>query len=882
LNQPFRSAVMGITMCFVLAVHPASAAYEWPLRINCGGDVLEPGVGDAYLADLPYDAELGFGYLGGESFASPIRIGVGGTSVPDLYLTARVGSFIYRFDLLEGEYVLTVRLAAVRYHGEGLGRFDILLGEQLLADSLDLSARAPRGYAQDLRFIVTSDGEPVLVRFRATLGQAEVAGIELEPFPDSLIDPAAVEGVEAWPCPGGVFLHWDAPHSEQLLGFRLWRAPGAGGEFTELVRDGSLQERHWDADVTPSAAYRYRVAPIDLLGREGPIMEVGPVAPLPLDGSRQPTFDLRIDPDSLRLMLGDPFHEHWIHARILTPQDGELAIRTRLRGDASRYQQKKSFKVKFLHGGSCAGRDVLNLVWKNDPTFLREALAASVFRWGGVSSAGVDFLHLAINGCDQGLYYRIEQIDDEYLQARGWDPDGPLIEVEAGNMTLLPDSDAYARAYARKTGNESDLSPFIELIETVNLTDPAVFPETIWDVLDVEAYLDWYALIVLMADYDITRGNHYFYRPPTGGQWHILPWDNELAFPLMLALDMPLDIGSEGSERPLPAGPNRLITRILEVEGYRRLHAMKLGLLLSEVFTEERLTVAIDSLFEAVHEDAMRDHRKSTWEDNDAFLNAVEDLRRFVGWRRSFVQEHLTEWTHPWEELRFSELCVQPDGVGFVELYNPTSVPQPLGELLLTDRPFVGAQSVWRLGEGTLAAGGCLVVGLGRRSALARAVVPLRMPADGRCLALFREEDGECELLDVVSWPAFLASGTLVQSGDPERSWSAAAWPTPGWVEESGSDFHLPGATRVVVCPQPAHGSATLLGTLEQAGECRLDICDAQGRRVRQLLDGWLPAGTFAAAWDGLTQEGRPAAQGVYFARLAGLYSVSARVIWVR
>jgi len=877
-----REVALGIAFGFVLAAPAAATAFDWPLRVNCGGQALEPDHGGAYLADVPYDAARGFGYLDGEAFESPIRVGVGGTAVPDLYLTERTGSFTYRFDLPAGEYVLTLRLSAILNHGESLGRFAIALGAQLLADSLDLAARAPRGYAQDLRFIVRSAGGPALIRFTATLGRAELAGIELEPLPADLPDPQRVEGLEAWSCPGGVFLHWDVPHPERALGFRLWRSSGDGGHFAELPEGGSLMERFWDSKAQPGETHRYRVACIDLLGREGVASEAGPLAPLPIDGSRQPTFDLQIDPDSLRLILGDPFREHWVRARILLPAGDEQDIRVRVRGDASRHSQKKSFKVKFPPGASYAGRDVLNLVWKNEPTFLREALAAEVFRWGGVHAAGVDFLHLTINGRDQGLYYRIEQIDDQFLEARGWDREGPLIEVEGGNMDLLPDPAAYARAYDRKTGDEDDLSPFIELIETVNLTDAADFPETLWNALDIEAFLDWYALVVLMVDYDITRGNHYFFRPSATGRWRVLPWDNELSFSLWLALDVPLDLGAESSERPLPAGPNRLITRILAVEGFRRLHAMKLGLLLSAVFTEERLLAAIDSLFEAVHEDALRDHRKSTWENNEAFLDEVDNLRRFVAWRRTYVQEHLPAWGPPREDLHFSELSVQPGGTGFVELHNPTEESQALGELFLTDRPFIGAQTPWRLSGGTLTPGGHLVLDLGNGSALGREVAPFRPPTAGRCLALFRERAGEFELLDVVSWPAFLAEGTLVQPGGPERSWAVADWPTPGWEPGPLTGGRRPDPHHPAVRPQPARGQVLLLGSLEEAGECQLALYDMEGRRVRQLLSGWMPAGTFAIPWDGLSQAGWPVAGGVYFARLAGSRSASVRFVYVR
>ena len=43
---------------------------------------------------------------------------------------------------------------------------------------------------------------------------------------------------------------------------------------------------------------------------------------------------------------------------------------------------------------------------------------------------------------------------------------------------------------------------------------------------------------------------------------------------------------------------------------------------------------------------------------------------------------------------------------------------------------------------------------------------------------------------------------------------------------------------------------------------------DSAGRRVRDLVDGYLPAGEHATVWDGRLADGRAAASGVYVYRL--------------
>lgn len=70
------------------------------------------------------------------------------------------------------------------------------------------------------------------------------------------------------------------------------------------------------------------------------------------------------------------------------------------------------------------------------------------------------------------------------------------------------------------------------------------------------------------------------------------------------------------------------------------------------------------------------------------------------------------------------------------------------------------------------------------------------------------------------------------------------------------------------VAPNPARELATLAFALPTAGPAQLAVYDAQGRRVRTLLDGARPAGRQAVAWDLRDDGGRTLAPGLYLARL--------------
>ncbi len=70
--------------------------------------------------------------------------------------------------------------------------------------------------------------------------------------------------------------------------------------------------------------------------------------------------------------------------------------------------------------------------------------------------------------------------------------------------------------------------------------------------------------------------------------------------------------------------------------------------------------------------------------------------------------------------------------------------------------------------------------------------------------------------------------------------------------------------------PNPFERATTLTFTLAEPGLVRLHVVDAAGRRVATVAEATLPAGRHELTWNGLTDDGRPAPSGVYFARLVG------------
>ena len=69
--------------------------------------------------------------------------------------------------------------------------------------------------------------------------------------------------------------------------------------------------------------------------------------------------------------------------------------------------------------------------------------------------------------------------------------------------------------------------------------------------------------------------------------------------------------------------------------------------------------------------------------------------------------------------------------------------------------------------------------------------------------------------------------------------------------------------------PNPFNPRTTFRLNLPAAESVRLAIYDIQGRLVRTLVDGVMPAGAQLIDWDGSDDAGRALVSGVYIARFA-------------
>jgi hypothetical protein len=69
--------------------------------------------------------------------------------------------------------------------------------------------------------------------------------------------------------------------------------------------------------------------------------------------------------------------------------------------------------------------------------------------------------------------------------------------------------------------------------------------------------------------------------------------------------------------------------------------------------------------------------------------------------------------------------------------------------------------------------------------------------------------------------------------------------------------------------PNPSFAEARIAFEIPQRGHVQLSMYDVTGARIATIFDGVLEAGFHGATWNGLTEDGKPAAAGVYFSVLS-------------
>jgi spore coat protein CotH len=347
-------------------------------------------------------------------------------------------------------------------------------------------------------------------------------------------------------------------------------------------------------------------------------------------------WELTVEDEQWILLLADP--DVYVEADLTV--DGVLYPKVGLRILGKPDRAKVSMRLRFDQvdpNQTFHGVKRVNLhAEAGDTSMIREAMALSLMRDGGVSAPRASFVWMKTNQGSKGVYTLIEQVDKKFLMDRFGEDRGNLYKGERGasllylgdDQSLYPDT-----TYELKTNeDENDRSDLINFTKVLNQSDPNELDDALPQVLDVDGFLTWLAMNTWMVSMDSYAGsvdNYYFYHG-ADGRFRFIPWDLNQAFGNYHgascsgagSLDCiePMGVNEYSTLNPdepycaCSKGMRPLIEKVLERPVFQDRYHEILGELISHTLDLERVKSKMQSLRDRIEEAAHLDTQKDCYQ----------------------------------------------------------------------------------------------------------------------------------------------------------------------------------------------------------------------------------------------------------------------------
>ena len=169
----------------------------------------------------------------------------------------------------------------------------------------------------------------------------------------------------------------------------------------------------------------------------------------------------------------------------------------------------------------------------NDPSLIREKVAADIFRSAGIPAAQTAFYQVFIDFGDGpkycGLYTMVEVIDDSMIKAQFGSDNGNIYKPESALLSFRESE--FEKKNNDGTGYGDIIAFLAALHDPQRLTNRSQWRSGLEATFDVDHFLHWLAVnnaIVNWDSYGTMPQNYYLYNDPAGRlTW--IPWDHNLS-----------------------------------------------------------------------------------------------------------------------------------------------------------------------------------------------------------------------------------------------------------------------------------------------------------------------------------------------------------------
>ncbi len=324
---------------------------------------------------------------------------------------------------------------------------------------------------------------------------------------------------------------------------------------------------------------------------------------------------------------------------VATIQEGDQVysqVALHLKGSAGSFRSvddKPAFTLNFdkhVKGQHFHGLRKLSLNNSvQDPTYLSEQFCRELFLQAGVPTPRARPARVELNGRDLGLYVLVEGWDREFLQRHFKDTSGTL--YDGGFVKDVTDPLSVNSGETPKEQPDR-----LALVEALKEQDPARRLTRLNQVLDVEEFLTFMAVDVMVWDWDgyaMNKNNWRVYHDNSTGRMVFMPHGLDQMF-----------WKPDGSILPRMEG--RVAQALLEIPGVRQRYFERMKELRTRVFDVTRLTNRVQELAGGIAPVLA----KLDGADTQDYLRRVDEFRSAIVRRGESLDRQLS---HPIEPLKF-------------------------------------------------------------------------------------------------------------------------------------------------------------------------------------------------------------------------------------
>ncbi len=374
--------------------------------------------------------------------------------------------------------------------------------------------------------------------------------------------------------------------------------------------------------------------------------------------SNLPIYWLFLDQSEYQALLANPETDELKRGAFVF--EGVLYdnIGIRFRGQWARSWPKKSWKLRFNKDNYFLGRRTVNLnSCYHDRAYIREYLCYRFYREADVYACRSQFAEVRLNGEFYGLELDVEQVNEQFLRDRGFNPDGNLYKSKQnGDLRPFGSVRAYQGPFEKKTNEDEEWYDLKELADGLASTPPDHMNSFLQQNVDVNNILNYWAATTILQNWDSIIKNHYlFHDTQSSGYWYMFPWDLDRTWGEYANWDLGARIPILAGMKAHPPGfglPNdwwnRLIDALLKQPDFRDRYYYFIRTLLDDLFTVQRMNRWIDEQYHLIKDLVPQDRKKWGSQENWDFEEEIENCRKYVIERRVFLYESLPTSVEHW------------------------------------------------------------------------------------------------------------------------------------------------------------------------------------------------------------------------------------------